>query len=56
MGLQMIIRSPIMATWALLRISNEEWAWTFATIASAILLFVIIGASMYFAVPKFKLR
>lgn len=56
MGLQMIIRSPIMATWALLRISNEEWAWTFATIASAILLFVIIGASMYFAIPKFKLR
>ena len=56
MGLQMIIRSPMMATWALLRISNEEWAWTFATIASAILLFVIIGASMYFAVPKFKLR
>ena len=56
MGLQMLIRSPIMATWAMLRISNEEWAWTFATIAAAILLFVIIGVSMFFAIPKFKLR
>ena len=56
MGLQMIIRSPIMATWALLRISNVEWAWTFATFAAAILMFIIIGASMYFAIPKFKLR
>ncbi|MEY8292772.1 ABC transporter ATP-binding protein [Carnobacteriaceae bacterium 52-44] len=56
MGLQMLIRSPIMATWAILRISSTEWAWTFATIIAAMTLFVIIGISMYFAVPKFKLR
>lgn len=56
MGLQMIIRSPIMATWAMLRISNSEWAWTVVTILAAIFLFIIIGISMYFAIPKFKLR
>jgi ATP-binding cassette subfamily B protein len=56
MGLQMLIRSPIMATWAILRISSTEWAWTFATIIAAMTLFVIIGISMYFAIPKFKLR
>ena len=56
MGLQMLIRSPIMATWAILRISSTEWAWTFATITAAITLFIIIGISMYFAIPKFKLR
>ena len=56
MGLQMLIRSPIMATWAIFRISSTEWAWTFATIIAAMTLFVIIGISMYFAIPKFKLR
>lgn len=56
MGLQMLIRSPIMAIWAILRISNTEGAWTFATIIAAITLFAIIGVSMYFAIPKFKLR
>jgi len=56
MGLQMLIRSPIMAIWAILRISSTEWAWTFATIIAAMTLFVIIGISMYFAIPKFKLR
>src|SRR5699024_6244798 len=38
------------------RISSTEWAWTFATIIAAMTLFVIIGISMYFAIPKFKLR
>jgi ATP-binding cassette subfamily B protein len=56
MGLQMLIRSPIMATWAILRISNTEWAWTIATMIAAIILFLIIGLAMYFAIPKFKRR
>ncbi len=56
MGLQMLIRSPIMATWAILRISNTEWAWTMATMIAAIILFLIIGLAMYFAIPKFKRR
>ncbi len=56
MGLQMLIRSPIMATWAILRISNTEWAWTIATMMAAIILFIIIGLAMYFVIPKFKVR
>lgn len=56
MGLQMIIKSPIMAAWAILRISNKEWAWTLSTVLAAVLLIVIIAVSMMFAVPKFKLR
>lgn len=56
MGLQMIIRSPIMAGWAILRISTQEWAWTLSTALAAVILFTIIGVSMYFVIPKFKLR
>lgn len=56
MGLQMLIRAPIMATWAILRISNTEWAWTFSTIIAGLILFIMIGISMYYVIPKFKLR
>ena len=56
MGLQMIIRSPIMATWAIFKISNKQWAWTFATIVAAVLMIVIIALSMMIVIPKFKMR
>src|SRR5690625_2498713 len=56
MGLQMIIKAPIMATWAILRISNKNWNWSIATGIAIIILFTIIGLSMMLAVPKFKLR
>ena len=55
-GLQMLVRAPIMAIWALIRISNTQWAWTFSTIIAVLILFVLIGVSMYFVIPKFKLR
>lgn len=56
MGLQMIIKSPIMATWALFRISNKEWLWTAATIIAAVMMIAIIAISMMLAIPKFKIR
>lgn len=56
MGLQMLVRAPIMAIWAVIRISNTQWAWTFSTIVAALILFALIGVSMYFVIPKFKLR
>ena len=56
MGLQMIIRSPIMAFWAIMRISNKEWIWTLATIVAGIAMISIIAISMGLAIPKFKIR
>lgn len=56
MGLQMIIRSPIMAFWAIMRISNKEWSWTLATIIAGVTMITIIAVSMGLAIPKFKLR
>lgn len=56
MGLQMIIRSPIMAFWAIMRISNKEWLWTFATIIAGVAMVSIIAISMRLAIPKFKIR
>lgn len=56
MGLQMIIRSPIMAFWAIMRISNKEWSWTLATIIAGVTMITIIAVSMGLAIPKFKIR
>lgn len=56
MGLQMVIKSPIMAVWALTRISNTEWQWTLATAIAVVIMIAMIALSMAFAVPKFKIR
>lgn len=56
MGLQMLIKSPIMATWAIIRISNKHWIWSMSTGIDVVILFLVIGISMMLAIPKFKMR
>lgn len=56
MGLQMIIRSPIMATWAILRISTQEWAWTLSTAIAATILFITMKESLVRQVKKNNLQ
>ena len=51
----MIIRSPIMAGWAILRISTQEWAWTLSTALAAVILFTIIGVKHVFCDPKIQI-
>lgn len=55
MGLQMLIKAPITAVWAVLKILGKGWQWSLATgIAVFILLFVII-ILMITVLPKFKI-
>lgn len=54
MGLQMLIKAPIMATWAIVKISNKAWQWTLTTAAAVIILLVIVGICMVLAIPKFR--
>ena len=54
MGLQLIVRSPIMAVWAVAKIAGEGMEWTLATgIAVAVLLATIV-VLMAMVMPKFK--
>ncbi len=54
MGLQVIIKAPIMAVWAITKISGKGLEWTLATgIAAAIMIFMIL-LLMLFVMPKFK--
>ena len=54
MGLQLLIKAPITAVWAIFKILNKGWEWSLLTgIAVFILLFMIV-LLMILVIPKFK--
>ncbi len=54
MGLMMIVKSPIMAVWAICKIAGGGFEWTLATGVAVVVLIVSIGVLMALAMPKFK--
>ena len=55
MGLQMIIKSPITAVWAILKILGKGWQWSLATGISVVILLTVITFLMILVIPKFKI-
>ncbi len=53
-GLQIVIKSPILATWALLKISGKNWEWTAATAAAVVVLVAVVAVTLWYTVPRFK--
>lgn len=54
MGLQVMIKAPILAVWAVCKILGKSWQWTAVTGGAVLVLFIIIGIALIFAFPKFK--
>ena len=54
MGLQVIIKAPIMAIWAITKISGKSFEWTIATGVALVVLVIMIMVIVLIAVPKFK--
>lgn len=54
MGLQMPIRAPIMAVWAIAKIIGKAWQWTAATAVTLAIVLAVVFIVMAIAVPKFK--
>lgn len=54
MGLQMLIKAPIMVVWALTKISGKGFEWTVATGVTVGIMVVVIGLIMVFVMPKFR--
>ena len=54
MGLQLIIKAPITAVWAITKIAGKGFEWTLTTGAAVVILIVMIGFLMIFVIPKFK--
>lgn len=55
MGLHLIIKSPITATWAIVKIMNKSWEWSAMTGVAVVLMMSIVSAIMLIVVPKFKI-
>src|SRR5699024_8083520 len=54
MGLQAIIKAPIIAVWAMVKISGKSWQWSFATGVAVVFLMLTVGIAIFLAMPKFK--
>ena len=55
MGLQMVVRSPIMAIMALSKIAGKGSQWTLATAIGAAIMVCGMGCMMMFVIPKFRI-
>ena len=54
MGLQLIIKAPILAVWAVIKISGKSWQWTAATGGAVGALIVMLAAIIILVMPKFQ--
>ena len=55
MGLQMMIKAPIMAVWAIIKILGKSWELSAVTAAFVIVLFVTLLLIMGSCIPRFRL-
>ncbi len=54
MGLQVIIKAPIMAVWAIMKIADKSWQWTLSTAIAVVVLILVMGICIAIALPKFR--
>lgn len=54
MGLQMIFKAPIMAVWAILKISSTNVSWTAAVIISVAVIVVCVSILVSLCLPRFR--
>lgn len=55
MGLQMIIKSPIMAVWAVIKILGKSWELSAVTAAFVVVICVFVLAVMATCIPRFRI-
>ena len=55
MGLQAIVKAPILAVWAIVKIMGKSWQWTAATGIAVGILMLMLTIIIFVALPKFKI-
>lgn len=55
MGLQMMIKAPITAIWAIMKILNKSWQWSVVTASAVLILILMVIFLMFTVLPKFKI-
>lgn len=54
MGLQVMIKAPILAVWAIIKIADKNWQWTLSTAVGVVVLVCMLIVIMALALPRFK--
>lgn len=54
MGLEVLLKAPVTAVWAICKISSRNWQWTTATGVAVVVLLSVVGICILLAMPKFK--
>ena len=54
MGLQVLIKAPILAVWAICKISATSFEWTMATFVCVAVIVVVVGIIVALCLPKFR--
>ena len=54
MGLQVAIRAPIMAVWAITKISGKGFEWSMVTGVGVLIILTMVTLLMIFVVPRFR--
>jgi ATP-binding cassette subfamily B protein len=54
MGLQMMLKAPIMAVCAIAKISGKAWQWTFSTALAVVILLAVVTICVVVSMPKYK--
>ena len=55
MGLHMLIKAPVTAIWAIMKIVGKNYTWTIITGGAVLILLIIVISLMIVVLPKFKL-
>lgn len=54
MGLQSVVKAPIMAFWAIGKIADKSGAWMFSTLVAVLILLMVVCVGITLVLPKFK--
>lgn len=55
MGLHSMIKAPVTAVWAIIKIAGKSWQWTMATAVAVVIMIFIVSICICLAMPKFKI-
>lgn len=54
LSMQVVVKAPVMAVWAIYKISGKAWQWSLATGIAVALIIALLSVAMTLTFPKFR--